>query len=393
MKKFLVIILIILATAGGWYLSRALQHNKEEGPGHAPGQGTQQQAQPVDVLTLKTQTIPVQRSLPGRISAFRQAQIRPQVNGIITQRLFEEGGTVQKGQQLYQIDDAPYRAALSSAQADLKSAEASVTAVKAKAGRYAELVKINAVSRQDNDDVQAQLNQARAAVAVAQAAVDAAKVNFDYTKVYAPISGRISRSLVTEGALVTANQQQPLAVITQLDPVYADLQESGITAVSFHNRTGADQIPVTLYLTDKEGASTVPYPRQGQLKFSEVMIDPQTGSVTLRALVPNPDAALLPGLFVRAALDLGTQEVILVPQRATTRTPEGTLSVWVVDSSHKATPRVIKADTTYQDNWIVTGGATAGDTIVVEGYQKLRPGADVQTSLWKKEDPTKEGQE
>ncbi|MAE51843.1 MAG: efflux transporter periplasmic adaptor subunit [Micavibrio sp.] len=377
MKKTAVIgiILLFLAAGGGWYFWAANgDKSAEKSPAERPPQA-------VSVLELETTKIRYDYSLPGRISPFRQSQVRPQVDGIITERLFEEGADVKKGQQLYQIDDARYKAALNSTIADLKSAEANVKAVDARAKRYKDLVKINAVSEQEYDDIVAQLDQAKASVAVAQAAYDLAQVNLDYTKVYAPIDGRISKSFVTEGALVTANQSQHLATITQLDPVYVDMQQSGTEAMHIRTRMiGQDVVPVTLVLDEKTGQS---YGKEGMLKFSEVTVEETTGSVALRALMPNPDGILLPGLFVRATIALGEEDVILIPQRAATRTPDGKLTAWIVDEQNRAQPRELKVDHAYEDNWIVTDGVKEGDRVVVLGYQKIGPGMVVAPTNWK----------
>lgn len=376
MKKNILIALIGLAlvAGAGWYYWSS--HAVEQQAGAAQQGG----AQAVSVLELEEEKISLKYSLPGRISAFRQAQIRPQVNGIITERLFEEGVNVEKGQQLYQIDDARYKAALNSAVADLKSAQANVKAVASKAERYEELVKINAVSDQEYDDIVAQLDQAKAAVAVAQADVDLAEVNLGYTKVYAPIAGRISKSFITEGALVTAGQSQHLAVITQLDPVYVDMQQSGLEAIKIRSRMiDKESIPVTLTLNEQTGKE---YGHKGVLEFSEVTVDETTGAVALRALMPNPDGILLPGLFVRASIGLGDKTALLVPQRAATRTAEGDLNVWIVDNENKARQRQIQVDGAYEDDWIVTGGLSAGERVIVLGYQKVADGAPVNPEPW-----------
>jgi len=377
MKKNIIVTLVVVAVlaGGGWYYWSS--HSSGEEQAGAPQRGPQS----VSVLELEEESISLAYSLPGRISAFRQAQIRPQVDGIITERLFEEGADVEKGQQLYQIDDARYKAALNSAQADLNSAQANVKAVDSKAQRYKDLVKINAVSDQEYDDIVAQLDQANAAVAVAQAAVDLAQVNLEYTKVYAPIAGRISKSFVTEGALVTASQSQHLATITQLDPVYVDMQQSGAEATALRGRMiDKSAIPVTIITNEKTGKK---YDEIGKLEFSEVTIDESTGSVALRALMPNPDGILLPGLFVRASIDLGEEKALLVPQRAATRSSQGDLSVWVVDDANKAQPRQIQVDQAYEDTWIVTDGVSAGDQLIVLGYQKVAPGTEVGPEPWK----------
>ncbi|MCB9980613.1 MAG: efflux RND transporter periplasmic adaptor subunit [Rhodospirillales bacterium] len=380
MKKAVIVILLFCVIGAGVYMwtgGDAGNSDAGAGGGGMPGQGG---PLAVTVMTLSPQDLAFTHELPGRISAYRQSQVRPQVDGIVTERLFEEGADVEKGQQLYQIDDARYKAALNSALADLKSAEASVKTVEARAGRYKQLVKINAVSKQEYDDVKAELDQANAAIAVAQAAVDVAQVNLDYTKVYAPISGRIGKSLVTEGALVTANQQQTLAVITQLDPVYIDMQQSGQEAMQLRARMPANSdIPVRLILDETTGQA---YPLAGTLKFSEVTIDETTGSIALRALMPNPESILLPGLFVRASLDLGNRRVLTVPQRAATRLPSGGLQVWVVDAEQKAQPRPLTVEQAYKDQWIVRDGVSEGDTIIITGYQKAGPGTLVTPTPW-----------
>ncbi|MBL1146525.1 MAG: efflux RND transporter periplasmic adaptor subunit [Pseudomonadota bacterium] len=376
MKKtaLVTIVLSLLLAGGAWlYKSKHPADDSATSPMLMPPPG-------VSVMHVATKNMPFTHELPGRISPYRQSQVRPQVDGIITERLFEEGADVAKGQQLYQIDDARYKAALNSAVADLQSAKANVKTIEARTARYKELVKINAVSQQEYDDVKAQLDQANAAIAVAQAAVDVAQVNLDYTKVYAPIAGRISRSFVTEGALVTANQVQNLATITQLDPVYIDMQQSGSEAIHLRSRMmGKDGIPVTLTLDEATGKT---YPLTGTLKFSEVTVDETTGAIALRAMIPNPDGVLLSGLFVRASLDLGEDDVLLVPQRAATRAPDGSLSVWVIDDNNQAQPRSIKVEQAYRDSWIVTGGLSANEAIVVEGYQKIGPGTVVVPEPW-----------
>lgn len=385
MKQPLLLVAAGVAlTAGiGYYAWNHLNSGNQQAslsPAAGPNGGGM--AMPVSVLQLQQQTISVTHTLPGRIAASKQSQVRPQVNGIITARLFEEGAQVEKNQQLYQIDDARYKAALTSAQADLKSARSTINSIEARARRYEDLVKIDAVSRQEYDDVIAQLDQANAAVEVAKAAVEVARVNLAYTKVYAPISGQIGRSLFTEGALVTANQGEPLAVITQLDPVYIDMQQSSLDASMLQQARlleGSDTIPVTIMIGDNNQAA---YPHTGELKFSEVTIDQTTSSITLRAVSPNPEKTLLPGLFVRAIINIGERSALLVPQRATTRTPDGKINVWVVDTDNTAQPRVFETYGTHGDSWIVKNGLNAGETIIVEGYQKVGPGSQVIPSPW-----------
>lgn len=376
-----LLITIAILASGGWYLwSSMLQSAQEAGNGPMAAMPPQ----PVEVIQMQPESVAISYELPGRVSAYRQSQIRPQVDGIITERMFEEGTDVEKGQQLYQIDDARYKALLNSAKADLASASANVKTVKARAVRYKELVKIKAISQQELDDTNSQLHQANAAVAVAQAAVELAQVNLDYTKVYAPITGRISRSFVTEGALVTTNQAQSLTTITQLDPVYVDLQQSSSDATYLRSRLRReDAISVDLTVNNKAGNDSH---HKGTLKFSEVVVDEMTGSVALRALVPNPEGLLLPGQFVKATLNLGQNEVLLVPQRATTRRADGSLIVWVVNDNNQAQIRPIKTKRAYKDRWIVSDGLKPGDTIIVEGYLKVRPDAFVAPSPWKQEE-------
>jgi len=293
--------------------------------------------------------------------------------------MFTEGGDVVAGQQLYQIDPATYRAALGSAQADLAKARAGLKSIEAKAARYADLVQINAVSRQDYDDVVASLDQAKAQILVAQAEVDTARINVDYTKVYAPISGRIGKSNVTEGALVTANQASPLAIVTQLDPIYVDISQSSSDLIRLRHAVGqgrpAEQAPVTLTLD----GSSQPYDLPGQLQFSDVTVDPSSGSVQLRAVFPNPHHDLYPGLFVRARVEQGQlDQAILVPQQALVHAPDGSSIIWVVGADGKVAPHPVEIGQAVGDSWLVNSGVQAGDRVVVEGLQKIRPGAEVR---------------
>lgn len=381
-KRILIVVLILVAVGAGGFYYYSSQKKAEAAQEGAEASGGAPQAAPVSVLELREETITLKHSLPGRITPYRQAEIRPQVDGIITQRFFEEGSDVKKGEQLYQIDDARYKAQLNSTLADLTSAKANIKTTEARAARYRDLVKIKAVSQQEYDDAVAALDQAKAGIDVAQAAVEIAQVNLDYTKVYAPIDGRIGKSLVTEGALVTANQAQSMAVITQLDPVFIDMQQSGSEAMQLRSRLmGRDIVPVDVILGEQADAAV--YPHKASLKFSEVTVDESTGSIALRAEVINPDGVLLPGLFVRANLDLGQETALLVPQRATTRSAEGSLSVWVVDANNKAQPRPIVASRAHESSWIVESGLQAGDTVIVEGYQKVGPDAPVSPSPWK----------
>ena len=345
--------------------------------------GAGQQAmppQPVSVLTIARQSVTHEMNLPGRVTPSRQSQVRPQVDGVITERLFEEGAQVEKGQQLYQIDDARYRAQLNSTIADVKSAEANLKTLEAKARRYDDLIKQNAISRQEYDDVIAQKEQAQAAIIVAEAAVDLARVNLGYTKVYAPISGRISRSFVTEGTLATTNQTQQLATITQLNPIFIDMQESGRAILTLRQAMQKQgSMPVELTLDEATGKK---YEHTGSVKFSEVTVDESTGSVALRAEMPNPDGLLLPGLFVKGHVITGTEQALLVPQRATMRQQDGSLSVYVVNSNDEVEARALKTSDIYKDQYIATSGISEGDRLIVSGYQKVKPGSKVNTSEW-----------
>ena len=282
----------------------------------------------VTVVDLHARPVSLTTELPGRVSAYRIAEVRPQVNGVILKRLFKEGDLVAAGQQLYQIDPAPYQAALASARATLAHARASVTAARLIAERYQALSEAHAVSRQDYDNAVATLEQDEADVASGEAAVRAAEINLAYTKVYSPISGRTGRSSVTEGALVTANQATSLLTVTQLDPVYVDLTQPSTTLVRLKRELAAGQIrrvdgnqaPAKLLLEDGS-----PYEAAGTLEFSEVTVDQGTGSVTLRAIFPNPQGLLLPGMFVRATIEEGVREgAILAPQQGITHAPDGT---------------------------------------------------------------------
>jgi membrane fusion protein (multidrug efflux system) len=336
----------------------------------------------VGVVTVQPQRVALTTELSGRTSPYLMAEVRPQVSGIIQKRVFSEGSDVKAGQVLYQIDPATYQAAYSSAKAALARAEANVTAVRLKAERYRDLVKIKAVSQQDYDDAEASLKQAEADVASANAAVETARINLAYTRVTAPISGRIGRSSVTDGALVTANQPAALATIQQLSTMYVDVTQSSADLLKLkHNLasgllkdSGTAQAKVKLMLEDGS-----PYPLSGTLKFSEVTVDQSTGSITLRAVFPNPQQTLLPGMFVRAILEEGVSEqAILVPQRGVTRDPKGDAMVMVVGAEEKVEPRLIKVVRTVGDNWLVSEGLKSGDRVILEGIQKARPGTPVK---------------
>ena len=337
----------------------------------------------VGVVVIQPQRVALTTELPGRTSPYLIAEVRPQVGGIIQKRLFTEGSDVKAGQLLYQIDPATYQAAFASARAAMARAEATLTTVRLKAERYRDLVKIKAVSQQDNDDAQAALMQAEADVTAAKAAVETAQINLTYTKVTAPISGRIGRSTVTDGALVTASQPAALATIQQLSPIYVDVTQSSADLLRLKHslasgqlkHDGANQARVNLFLEDGSA-----YPLPGSLKFSEVTVDQSTGSITLRAVFPNPKQTLLPGMFVRAILEDGVNDqAILVPQRGVTRNPKGEAMVMAVGAEEKVEPRIIKVVRTVGDNWLVSEGLKAGDRVILEGIQRARPGTTVKT--------------
>jgi membrane fusion protein, multidrug efflux system len=336
----------------------------------------------VGVVVVHPERVVLTTELSGRTAPQQIAEVRPQVGGIIKQRLFTEGSDVKEGQVLYQIDPAAYQAAYASARATEARAEAGLVPARLKEERFRELVKIKAVSKQDNDDVSATLKLAEADLAASKAAVETARINLAYTKVTAPISGRIGRSTVTNGALVTASQPAALATIQQLDSMYVDVTQSSAELLKLKQNLasgllkqhGAAQARVKLVLEDG-----TPYPLPGTLKFSEVTVDQSTGSITLRAIFPNPKQVLLPGMFVRAVVEEGVSEqAILVPQRGVTRNPAGNAMVMVVGAEEKVEPRVIKVVRTVGDNWLVSEGVKEGARIILEGLQKARPGTPVK---------------
>ena len=334
----------------------------------------------VGVVTVQPQRVALTTELSGRTSPCQVAEVRPQVNGIILKRVFTEGSDVKAGEVLYQIDPATYQAAFASAKAAEARAEANLIAVRLKEERYKDLVKIKAVSQQDYDDAYAALKQAEADVAATKAAVDAARINLAYTKVTAPISGRIGRSTVTNGALVTASQPTALATIQKLDSMYVDVTQSTADLLRLKQNLAngvmkkSDSALVKLLMEDGS-----PYPLTGTLKFSEVTVDQSTGSVTLRAVFPNPKQTLLPGMFVRAVLEEGINEnAILIPQRGVTRNPKGEAMVMAVGAEEKAEPRLIKVVRTVGDTWLVSEGLKTGDRVILEGVQRARPGTIVK---------------
>ena len=337
--------------------------------GQEEGAGAANQGPPkVGVVTLQAEHFLLTTELPGRTAAYRIAEVRPQVNGIIEKRLFAEGAEVEEGQQLYQIDDDVY-------QATLKSAEASSLASRSLSERYGILVKERAVSQQEFDE-------ARSSSLQAQAVLEQARINVRYTKVLAPISGRIGRSAVSEGALVSNGQAQELATIQQLDPIYVDVTQPARDMLNLRRdleagrleRSGDNAAKVTLKLEDGSA-----YPLDGKLEFSEVSVDAGTGSVTLRAVFPNPDELLLPGMFVHAQLIAGAKsDAILAPQQGITRTPRGTATAMIVNDENKVERREVETERTVGNRWLINSGLNDGDRLITEGLQFVQPGAEVE---------------
>ncbi len=349
---------------------------------------SQQQSLPppvpeVGVVKIGAREIVLTSELPGRTSAFRVAEIRPQVSGLIQKRLFTEGSDVKAGQILYQIDPVSFQVALDNAEAALRRSEANLLATRSREERFRELLAHKAVSRQDYDDAAATLKQTEADIAYWKAMREEARINLRYTQITAPISGRIGRSSVTEGALVTAYQPLALATIQQLDPLYMDVPQSTTELLRLQrrlesgmlDRSGAGQKKVKLILEDG-----TEYPLEGTLQFRDVTVDPTTGTVTLRVVFPNPEGVLLPGMFVRAVVEEGVNpKALLVPQQAVSRDHKGNPFVLIVDPDGTAQTRPVAIDRAIGNQWLVTAGLSPGDRVIVEGMQKIQPGLPVKT--------------
>lgn len=338
----------------------------------------------VNVIALQPQTLTLHTQLPGRTSAYRVAEVRPQVGGIIIKRLFREGSDVKAGQTLYQIDPATYEANLASAKASLERAKASEAIARLKAERYRDLSKTNGVSRQENDDAEASWKQAIADVASAKAAVDTARINVEYTKLKAPISGRIGKSTVTEGALVTAQQTTALTTIQQLDPLYVDVSQSSSELMKLKKalsegqleKAGPQEAKVQLLMEDGSR-----YSESGKLQFSDVTVDEGTGSVTVRAIFANHDLQLLPGMFVRAELGEATlKDALLVPQLAVSHDPRGNATVLVVNAQDQVEQKAFETARSVANSWLVKNGLQAGDRVIVNGSQKVQAGMKVKVT-------------
>jgi membrane fusion protein (multidrug efflux system) len=330
-------------------------------------------------VTVTAQDVPLVVELAGRTTAFETSDVRPQVNGVIKARRFTEGSVVRQGQTLYEIDPSLYRAAVAQAQANLANAVAAQAAAEAKAARYKPLADIEAVSKQDYTDAAAGAKEATAQVAQMRAALQTAQINLRYTTVPAPISGRTGRSMVTTGALVTSGQANALTTVERLDPIYVDMQQSSADLVALRRELSSGGVMPSstgVKLTLEDGS---PYGYDGRLEFAEAIVDPATGSVTLRASFPNPQGLLLPGMFVRARLSQVTaRNAVLAPQAAVSRDPRGVATVYVVGPDSKAQLRNITANTTYGDKWIVTAGLAPGEKVITEGLDRIKPGQQVQ---------------
>lgn len=333
----------------------------------------------VGVVTLTTQDVKLQTELPGRTVAFQTAEIRPQVGGIILKRQFTEGGAVTAGDALYQIDPASFAATVQSAKASVAKAEADLQQAKAKASRYQQLIKQRLVSQQDFDEIQANFQQRQAEVAAAKAQLTSAQIQLDYSSIKAPISGQISKSSVTAGALVSAGQATALATIAQLDPIYVEVTQSSAELLKLKKSLasgalGQGSTNVSLKLED--GSQ---YPLQGQLQFAEVTVDASTGSVVLRAQFANPQQLLLPGMYVRATIDSAVKSAaVLAPQRGISRNAKGEATAMVVNKEGIAELRLVNASRTIGDQWLIETGLNAGEQLIVEGLQKIRPGSPVK---------------
>jgi membrane fusion protein (multidrug efflux system) len=362
-------VLLVLAGCGGGAEGEP-KGGRAKGPQGTPEAG---------FVVLATERVPLETVLPGRTAAYETSDVRPQITGLIEARLFTEGAIVRRGQTLYRIDQSLYRAAVAEAEAALANAVATRTAAQARADRFRPLAEIEAVSKQEYTDAVAAARQADAAVQQARARIDTARINLRFTNVPAPISGRIGRSLATTGALVTANQAEPLTMIQRLDPIFVDIPQSSADLLALRRSlANGGSVPASaeVRLTLEDGGD---YPQVGTLQFAEAMVDPQTGAVTLRASFPNPQGMLLPGMYVRARFAQAVaREGLLVPQAAVSRDPRGNATVMLVGPDDKAVRRNIRAERTIGDKWLVTAGVRPGDRVIVEGLSRIREGQDIR---------------
>ncbi|HGP3841771.1 TPA: multidrug efflux RND transporter periplasmic adaptor subunit AcrA, partial [Klebsiella pneumoniae] len=363
---------VVLMLSGSLALTGCDDKPAQQGAQHMPEVG---------IVTLKSAPLQITTELPGRTSAYRIAEVRPQVSGIILKRNFVEGSDIQAGVSLYQIDPATYQASYDSAKGDLAKAQAAANMDQLTVKRYQKLLGTKYISQQDYDTAVATAQQSNAAVVAAKAAVETARINLAYTKVTSPISGRIGKSAVTEGALVQNGQTTALATVQQLDPIYVDVTQSSNDFLRLKQELADGRLKqengkAKVELVTNDGLK---YPQSGTLEFSDVTVDQTTGSITLRAIFPNPDHTLLPGMFVRARLEEGINpDALLVPQQGVTRTPRGDASVMVVGEGDKVEVRQVTASQAIGDKWLVTDGLKSGDRVIVTGLQKIKPGVQVK---------------
>jgi membrane fusion protein (multidrug efflux system) len=356
-----------LVLAGAAVLLAGCQNDNGQQAGAAPPPPA------VEVVTLKAQPVDISETYSGRVTAFRSAEIRPQVSGIILERTFEEGAYVEAGDLLYQIDPAIYEAELASARSELALAQANAESARLLAQRYSELVKSSAVSRQEADNAEAAWKQAQAQIQAARAAVQRAKINLDYTRITAPISGIISRSSVTEGALVSAQQSTALATVHQLSPIYVDIRQPATALLKLKRNPEGPAPSIRIQLEDG-----TPYAETGTLKFAESQVDQSTGTVNVRALFDNADGLLLPGMYVRADMVIEQLDsAILAPQPGITRQPNGSATALVVNAEGVVEARTVETRRAIGDKWLIASGLSAGDRLIVKGLQKVGPGSPV----------------
>jgi membrane fusion protein (multidrug efflux system) len=370
---------IMAAVMGGALLLASCGSSETQAQGGRGGRGGPGGPAQVGFVIVEPGMAPIQQQLSGRVAAYQVSEVRPQVSGVILRRLFREGSVVRQGQTLYQIDPSIYNAQAAQAEANLRSSRASAEAARARASRYRPLAEMEAVSKQDYTDAVAQARQADAAVAQSAATLRLAQVNQRFTRVPAPISGRIGLSAVTEGALVTANQAEALTTITRLDPVYVDIQQSAADLLALRQALSrGGTVPTTAQVRLKLPDGSY-YGYSGTVEFSQVLVNQETGTVTMRARFPNPQSILLPGMYVTAefAQAINTS-AFLVPQQAVTRDPQGNATVWIVGSGNRASLRTVVADRTQGPYWVVTQGLARGEKVITQGTANLRDGAPLK---------------
>jgi len=370
MRAALLLSALLLAACG---------NSDSAGGGGRGGRGGAGGPAQVGYVIVQQGSAPIEQELPGRVAAFQVSEVRPQVSGVILRRMFQEGSVVRQGQTLYQIDPSIYQAQAAQASANVQSARASAVAARTRAARYKPLAEMEAVSKQDYTDAVAQARQADASVAQNAASLRLAQVNLRFTRVPAPITGRIGLSTVTEGALVTANQADALTTITRLDPVYVDIQESASDLLALRralSQGGAVPTSAQVRLKLPDGSF---YGFTGTVEFSQVLVDQGTGTVTLRARFPNPQSVLLPGMFVTAQFAQAVDtSAFLVPQQAVSRDPKGNATVWVVGPGNRAVERVVVTDRTLGQYWVVTQGLAPGEKVITQGTANLKDGAPIK---------------